>query len=117
MTKQSRTRRRVQQREDGENHLISWRFSSARAGETANRFWRHNDLIEVKDRPRIAWGRFYKQQSRRRYAANGFAFIPQGRAVPPFPLTAFGRVSSWRWKLSSTRERIAPARWVDVAKK
>jgi hypothetical protein len=34
-----------------------------RARETANRFWRHDDLIEVKDRPRIAWARPYKQQS------------------------------------------------------
>ena len=34
-----------------------------RAGETANRFRRHDDLIEVKDRPRIAWARPYKQQS------------------------------------------------------
>jgi hypothetical protein len=76
MTKQSRTRSRVQQQQDGENPLTSWRFLLSRTQETANRFWRHNDLIEVKDRPRIAWARLYKQQSRRRYAANGFAFVP-----------------------------------------
>src|SRR6516225_8454976 len=29
MTKQSRTRSRVQQQQDWKNHLISWRFSSA----------------------------------------------------------------------------------------
>ena len=55
MTKQSRTRSRVQQQQDWKNHLISWRFSSAwhRIGndchKTLNRFWRHSDLIEVKD--------------------------------------------------------------------
>src|SRR6516225_5692449 len=50
-----RTRRRVQQQQDWKNRLISWRFSSAwhRIGndchKTLNRFWRHSDLIEVKD--------------------------------------------------------------------
>src|SRR6516165_7270192 len=50
-----RTRSRVQQQQDWKNHLISWRFSSAwhRIGndchKTLNRFWRHSDLIEVKD--------------------------------------------------------------------
>jgi hypothetical protein len=45
----------VQQQQDWKNHLISWRFSSAwhRIGndchKTLNRFWRHSDLIEVKD--------------------------------------------------------------------
>jgi hypothetical protein len=29
-------------------------FSPQPAREIANRFWRHDDLIEVKDRPRIA---------------------------------------------------------------
>src|SRR6516225_6509754 len=33
MTKQSRTRSRVQQQQDWKNHLISWRFCGAPAGE------------------------------------------------------------------------------------
>ena len=32
------------------------------------------------------------QQSRRRYAANGFAFVPLNPTVPPIPHTAPGRV-------------------------
>jgi hypothetical protein len=55
MTPQSRARFRVQQQEDGENHLISCRFLQAHrriaidGRKNVDRFWRHNDLIEVKD--------------------------------------------------------------------
>jgi len=90
MTQQSPTRCRVQQQEDGENHLISWRFLLSPAEETANRFWRHNDLIQVKDRPRISWARLYKQQSRRE----------KGKpAALPFPLRAIfeRRSEGHRW--------------------
>src|SRR6516164_2536377 len=48
---QTRPQYRARQQQREESRLTSWRFLLSRAQETANRFWRHNDLIEVKDRP------------------------------------------------------------------
>ena len=69
--------------------------------------------------PDVRRAQLHKQQSRRRYAANGFAFIPHDRAVP-LPHAAIGLASTW-WcsgtHASPTGESIAPAHWFEVAKK
>jgi hypothetical protein len=61
-----------------------------------------------------------KQQSRRRYAANGFAFVPLNPTVPPIPHTAPVRVVELAvrgLKHQPDEESITLAHWFVVAKK